>query len=167
MNRAIDSLASVEKEKTIGESGIKCLDYQESIITARELFRQDQGGTFLLMSEFSDKFQDLAGFVDNAAKSIMGKLDQFTFKMMVDGLKSNDYEAVKTTIEQLERENRPLSIPPLYFVSQEHPIKAIRDRATKALGKMEKPAELEKATRGKSTEEAVKALIEKYGHYRS
>tara|TARA_Y100001978_G_C23675553_1_gene426201 strand:- start:1400 stop:1759 length:360 start_codon:yes stop_codon:yes gene_type:complete len=119
------------------------------------------------MSEFSDKFQDLAGFVDGAARSIMGKIDQFTFKMLVDGLKSNDYEAVKSNIEQLERENRPLSIPPLYFVSQEHPIKAIRERATKALSKMEKPGELEKITRGKSTEDAVKALIEAYGHYRS
>ena len=27
--------------------------------------------------------------------------------------------------------------------------------------------EIEKVTRGKSTEEAVKALIEKYGHYKS
>lgn len=118
------------------------------------------------MSDYIDKFQDLAGFVDNAAKSIMGKLDQFTFKMMINGLKSDDYEAVKGTIEQLEREKRPLSVPPLYFVSKEHPVKAVRDRATKALGIIANSSEIEQLTKGKSTEEAVKALIQEYGHYR-
>ncbi|MBI1270656.1 hypothetical protein GC174_09505 [bacterium] len=119
------------------------------------------------MSEFIDKFQDLVGFVDTTAKSIMGKLDHFTFKMLVDGLKSTDYEAVKSNIEQLEREKRPLSIPPLYFVSQEHPRESIRLRAEKALATIGDKKEIEKVTRGKSTEEAVKALIERYGHYKS
>lgn len=118
------------------------------------------------MSEFIDKFQDLAGFVETKAKSIMGALDQLTFKMMVNQLKSNDYEAVKTTIEQLEKEGRPLTIPPLYFVSKEHPIKAIRDRAQLAIGKIGKMSDIERITKDKSTEEAVKELIKEYGHYR-
>ena len=119
------------------------------------------------MSDYTDKFQDLTGFVDKAARSIMGKLDQFTFKMMVNGLKSNDYTAVKETIEQLEREKRPLSIPPLYFVSREHPVKAVRERATQALSVIGDGKEIEQIAEGKTTEEAVKALIQKYGHYRA
>lgn len=118
------------------------------------------------MSEYKDKFQDLAGFVENAAKSIMGRLDQFTFKMMVDNLKSSDYESVKGTIEQLEREAKPLSIPPLYFVAQEHPVKQVRTRALQAVEKIGDKREIDKLTKGKSTEEAVKALIEEFGHYR-
>ena len=118
------------------------------------------------MSEYKEKLEDLAGFVENAAKSIMGKLDQFTFKMMVDNLKSSDYESVKGTIEQLEREARPLSIPPLYFVSKEHPVKQVRERAAKAVGVIGDKKEIDKLTKGKSTEDAVKILIEEFGHYR-
>ena len=118
------------------------------------------------MTDYSDKLNDLTSFLEGAAKSIMGKLDQFSFKMLVNNLKSNDYEAVKETIEQLEREKKPLGIPPLYFVSKEHPIPAVRKRAEEALGVLGDRALIEKLTKGKTTEESVKALIEEFGHYR-
>ncbi|MBZ0187751.1 MAG: hypothetical protein K8F91_16010, partial [Candidatus Obscuribacterales bacterium] len=112
------------------------------------------------MSDFHEKFQSMTEFVGGAAKSIMGRLDQFTFKILVDGLKADDYEAVVGTIEQLEKEKKPLSIPPLYFVSKAHPNNLLRQRAEKALANVGNIKEIEKLTDGKSTEDAVKVLIE-------
>ncbi|MCA9800794.1 MAG: hypothetical protein KC777_02350 [Cyanobacteria bacterium HKST-UBA02] len=118
------------------------------------------------MSDFQEKFHSMTDLFSGAAKSIMGAIDHFTFKMLVDGLKADDFEAVSGTIEQLEKEKRPLSIPPLYFVWQAHPNNLLRERAHKALAKIGNIKEIEKITAGKSTEDGVKALLEKYGHYR-
>lgn len=96
----------------------------------------------------------------------MSKLDQITFRMLVNCLKSPDYQVVVDTLDQLEREKRPISIPPVYFLSVAHPDKRIRDRAAKALSQMDDAEEIEKLTRGKEAKEAVSLLIQKYGNYR-
>ena len=118
------------------------------------------------MSDFKNKFQSIAGFVHSAASSIKDKIDHFTFKTLVDLLKSDDAEAVNTAIEQLENENRPIGIPPLFFVYKEHPSPMIRERAKKALASIGDFKRIETLTNDKSTEDAVKALIMEYGHYR-
>lgn len=102
-----------------------------------------------------------------AAGNVMGKLDQITFRMLINCLKSPDYQVVVDTLEQLEREKRPISIPPIFFLSVAHPDKRIRDRATKALSVMDDFSEIEKLTRGKEAKDAVGILIQKYGNYRN
>lgn len=119
------------------------------------------------MDDFQKKFSGITDFVADAAKSLMGKIDHFTFKMLVDLLKSDDYEAVNNAIQGLEKEKGTLGVAPLYFVSKEHPNTLIRERATKAIEKIGDKARIAELTEGKTTEEAVKALIQEYGNYRS
>ena len=119
------------------------------------------------MDDFGKQFHNMAESLGNAAKGFMGKLDHFTFKMLIDNLKSTDQAVVVDTISQLEREKRPISIAPLYLVSQQHPNMTVRSRANKALSEMTDPKKLEELTAGKSIEDAVKTLIQEYGHYKS
>lgn len=118
------------------------------------------------MSDFQSKFQSITEMVHTSAQSLMSKIDHFTFKMLVNGLKSEDYEAVVGTIDQLAREKRPMSIPPLFYVYKAHPNERVRKKAEKALEIIADKSELDKLTAGKSTEDAVKALIQHYGNYK-
>ncbi len=119
------------------------------------------------MSDFAGQFKSLADTLSGAAKGVLGKLDQWSFRMLVNNLKESDYDVVKEAIDQLVKERKPLSIPPLYFVSKMHPNNYARDLAAKALKEFGQDAEIETITRGKSAEDATKALIDKYGNYRS
>ncbi len=118
------------------------------------------------MSDYQQKFQSMTGVVHDAAQSVMNKIDHFTFKMLVNCLKTEDYEACKTAIEQLAKEKRPLSIPPLYYVATAHPNGKVREKAWKALEIIGDKKLIEELTQGKTTEEGVKALIQEYGNYR-
>lgn len=118
------------------------------------------------MGEYENKFPSITEIIQGAAQSIYSKFDKFTFNMLVNGLKSEDYEAATTTIEQLVVEKRPLSIPPLYYVFKAHPNARVRERAWKAIEIIGDKAEVEKLTAGKDTEEAVKALIQHYGNFK-
>ena len=118
------------------------------------------------MVDFQSQFQVVADFVQNAAKGIFSKLDQITFKMVIDQLKSTDYEAVRITLDQLVKEKKPLSVPPIYFVAKAHPVPQVRTRAQQALRQLGCEQEVKNLTQGKSIEEAVRALIERYGNYR-
>lgn len=120
-----------------------------------------------MAEDFGKQFHNMAESLGNAAKGFMGKLDHFTFKMLIDNLKSNDQQVVFDTIEQLEKEKRPISIAPLFLVAKNHPGANVRKRAEKALSEMTDAAKLEQITAGKSIEEAVKALIQEYGHYKA
>src|SRR5262249_42340200 len=99
--------------------------------------------------------------------SVFSALDRMTFGMMINCLKSEDPMAVKTAIDQLVSEKRPVAIPPIYLVSVAHPNEWVRGQAAAGLAKIIPPAELKKITDGKDTKEAIKALIEKYGHFRA
>jgi hypothetical protein len=101
-----------------------------------------------------------------AAQGVFNKLDQWSFKMVVDNLKVNDFEVVKESIDQLAKEKKPISIAPLYFVSQAHPNPYCRDYAEKALKQFGHDQEIEQTTAGKPVDEATKALIDKFGNYR-
>lgn len=118
------------------------------------------------MSDFQQKFQSVTDMVHGTAQSIMGKIDHFTFKMLVNCLRNEDFEAANTAIEQLTKEKRPLSIPPLYYVWKAHPNQRIRERAEKALEIIDNKETIIKMTDGKSLEEAVKTLIEHYGNFK-
>lgn len=97
----------------------------------------------------------------------MSKIDQITFRMLIDCLKSPDYQVVVDTLAQLEKEGRPISIPPVYFLSTSHPDKRIRARAAQALANMGDTKEIENLTKGKEAKEAVGILIQKYGNFRN
>jgi hypothetical protein len=118
------------------------------------------------MSDYQSKFHSITDLVQGAAQSVMSKIDHFTFKMLVNCLKNEDFESANTAIEQLTKEKRPLSIPPLYYVWQAHPSKRIRDRAEKALDIIGDKAEIKSLTEGKNIEDAVRALIEHYGNFK-
>ena len=118
------------------------------------------------MSDYQQNFQSITDFVQGTAKSVMSKIDHFTFKLLVDQLKSEDYEAANTAIEQLAREKRPLAIPPLYFVAHAHPNNRVRDKALKALEVIGDKKKIEELTAEKSTQDAVKVLIQTYGNYK-
>lgn len=118
------------------------------------------------MSDYQNKFQSVTELVSGTAQSIMDKIDHFTFKMLVNCLKNEDFESANTAIEQLTKEKRPLSIPPLYYVWKAHPSARIREQAGKALEVIGDKEAIVKMTDGKSLEEAVKALIEHYGNFK-
>ncbi len=105
--------------------------------------------------------------VKSKAGSIFNAIDRMTFGMMIDCLKSEDPMAVKTAIDQLVQEKRPVAVPPLYLVSVAHPNEWVRQQATAGLGQLVPPKELAKLTEGKDTKAAVAALIQKYGHFRA
>jgi len=118
------------------------------------------------MSDFHNQFQSITELVQGSAQSLMSKIDHFTFKMLVNGLKSEDYEAATTTIEQLVKDKKPISIPPLYYVYKEHPNMRVREKAEKALALIGDKAEIDKLTEGKDTRDSVTALIQHYGNYK-
>jgi hypothetical protein len=118
------------------------------------------------VSDWVSQFKTFNDSIGNAAKNVFNMIDMWSFKAVVNNLKSEDYDVVKSAVEQLVKEKRPLSIPPLYFVSQAHPNTHVRKIALKALQDLGVDQEVEKITKGKTVEEATKVLIETYGNYK-
>lgn len=101
-----------------------------------------------------------------ATKGFFRKIDDFTFKMTINGLKSNDYDAISITIDQLAKEKKLISIPPLYVVSQAHPNLRVRAKANEAIKAIDPHGDVEKITAGMSVRDGATALIEKYGNFK-
>jgi HEAT repeat protein len=118
------------------------------------------------LADFASQFQNLSDFLGGAAKGVYGKIDQFTFKMLVDCLKSMDYDVVAEAIDQLVREKRELGIAPIFFVSRAHPNEMVRAKAAEALSKFDQAEEIAKLTKGKAVDEGTKALINRFGNYK-
>lgn len=106
-------------------------------------------------------------YVRSAAGALISGIDRVTFQMLVNCLKSDDPEAVRQAIDQLAREGRPAAIAPLYVVSVAHPHPWVRQKAKGGLKSLVKESELEELIRGKDVEDAVRALIARFGHYRA
>ena len=119
------------------------------------------------MTDFNSYLQSVETLVTGATKGWFAKLDHMTFKMTINGLKGNDYEAVSILIDQLVKEGRSVSIAPLYVVAQAHPIIPLRKKAEDALHKLDSKHEIEKLTAGKPMQEAVKLLVEHFGNYKT
>jgi HEAT repeat protein len=118
------------------------------------------------LTDFATSFQAIEETLRAAAGNVMGKIDQISFRMLTDCLKSPDYQVVVDTLEQLEKEKRAISIPPVYFLSAAHPDKRIRARAARALAAIDPEGDAEKLAIGKEPDEAVRLLIQKYGNFR-
>ncbi|MBY0360117.1 MAG: hypothetical protein K2W82_19095 [Candidatus Obscuribacterales bacterium] len=118
------------------------------------------------MADFQTTFQSLDELLRSATAGFMSKIDQVTFRMLVDCLKNPDYQVVVDSLEQLERENRLISIPPVYFLAQAHPDPRIRRRATQVLAKLDPEDAVKNLVQDKETNEAIKALILHYGNFR-
>jgi Zn-dependent M16 (insulinase) family peptidase len=119
------------------------------------------------MPAFSDYLRALEDCVKDAAGAITSAIDRLSFQMLVDGLKSEDAEAVRNVIDQLVTEGKPAGIPPLYLVSCAHPQDWVRAQAEKGLYKLAPESEIKSLTEGKKVKEAVGILIQTYGHYRN
>jgi len=119
------------------------------------------------MTDLNSGLQMVEDLFRGASKGIFGKLDQMTFKMTINGLKSDDYEAICITIDQLVKEKKPVSIPPLYVVSQAHPNPRVRLKASEAVRSLDTHGTVPKLTEGKSVSDAAKALIEKFGNFKA
>ncbi|MBS2006325.1 MAG: hypothetical protein JST01_04755 [Cyanobacteria bacterium SZAS TMP-1] len=118
------------------------------------------------MSDFAAEFSKVTDMISGAAKGIFNKVDHMLFNALIGCLKSNDYEAAKVAIDQMVKENKPVSIPPLYFVSREHPVLRIREEAARGLKAFKQDKRIEELTAGKEIKEAVRALVEEFGNYR-
>ncbi|MBU6453680.1 MAG: hypothetical protein KGS72_18010 [Cyanobacteria bacterium REEB67] len=118
------------------------------------------------MSDFAAEFGKVADLVNGAAKGVLNKFDQMLFNALVGCLKSDDYEAVKVAVDQLVKENRPVSIPPLYFVSKAHPNERAREKARVALSQFKQDEKIQELTAGKEVKDAVVALVKEFGNYR-
>lgn len=119
------------------------------------------------MSDFVSQMQTVENAIKGTAKGLFAKIDQMTFRMTIDGLKSNDYEALCITIDQLVKEKKPVSIPPLYVVSEAHPNVRAREKAKEAIKSLDPKGEVERLVAGKSIKEATNALIERFGNFKS
>jgi hypothetical protein len=118
------------------------------------------------VSDWLSQFKTFNESIGGAAKNVYNMIDMWSFKALVDNLKSTDYDVVSEAVDQLVREKRPLSIPPLYFVSQAHPNTFVRKKALQALQELGVDQEVEKITQGKTVEEGTKILINTYGNYK-
>ncbi len=105
--------------------------------------------------------------VRGASKGLFAKLDEMTFKATINGLKCDDYAAICITIDQLVKDKKPVSIPPLYVVSQAHPNLRARAKATEAISLLDSKNEVPKLTEGKSLKDSTEALIKRFGNYKS
>jgi hypothetical protein len=119
------------------------------------------------MPDFASYLQTVENLVGSATKGLMAKLDHMTFKMTINSLKGTDYAAVSIIIDQLVKEHRAVSIPPLYVVAKAHPIAEIKAKAVSALKELDPDGQIEKLTDGKEMPEAVKALVEHFGNFKN
>lgn len=86
--------------------------------------------------------------------------------MLINCLKNPDYQVVVDALNQLEKEKRPISIPPIYFLAQAHPNQRIRLHSAKVLKTLDPDNVVTTIVGNKNPQEAVKALIEYYGNFR-
>ncbi|HEY9786411.1 MAG TPA: hypothetical protein V6D17_13470, partial [Candidatus Obscuribacterales bacterium] len=119
-----------------------------------------------ILSDFLTQLQAVEEAIKHAALGVKAKFDTWTFKMLIGCLKSEDPPAVLVAIDQLVKEKRPISIPPLYVVYKAHPNQAVRNRALVALTQLDPDKDFEKLTEGKEMKEAVKILVERFGNFK-
>ncbi|CAN5260845.1 hypothetical protein BH10CYA1_BH10CYA1_35820 [soil metagenome] len=118
------------------------------------------------MSELASGLKMVEDMFHGATKGFFAKIDDVTFKMTLNGLKTDDYDAISITIEQLVKEHRSISIPPLYVVSQAHPNVRVRTKAYEALKKLDPDLEFEHLTDGKPVDEATRLLLQRFGNFK-
>lgn len=118
------------------------------------------------MSDFLSQMQSVEDALKGAARDIKSKFDSWTFKMLIGCLKSEDAAAVGVAIDQLVKEKREISIPPLFVVSKAHPIPTVRVKAANAIEELDAGHEVPGLTAEKSVEEAALALVERFGNFK-
>jgi len=118
------------------------------------------------VGDFHDQFTSVAESVAHTAKGVLGAIDQMLFKALIACLKSDDVQAASIAIDQLAKEGKPLSVPPLYFVSKAHPSAIVQKKAEDALKSFKQDKKIAELTSGKDLEDAVKALIHEFGNYK-
>jgi len=118
------------------------------------------------VADFATEFKSFNDSLGKSLKGVLSMIDTWSFKSLVDGLKTEDYESAATCIDQLVKEQKPIGIPPLFFVANAHPNTHVRTKALQALKMFNRDKEIEEATQGKSFQDGTKALIDLYGNYK-
>ena len=98
------------------------------------------------MSDFLSNLQAVENAVLGAARGVKAKFDSWTFRMLINCLKNDDPTAVSEAIDQLAKEKRPISIPPLFVVARGHPNQMVRERAESAIKQLDEDNEVEELT---------------------
>lgn len=119
------------------------------------------------MSDFTDGLKACQDFFKEASSKLISTIDKLTYQALVDCLKSDDPQAVADAIDQLAKEKRPCAIAPLYLVAKGHPSAYLKDRARIALKQLISDDALAPIVAGKNLPQAVAALIDHFGYYRS
>ena len=119
------------------------------------------------MSDYTSQIGSVLDKVVAGSKGIMGMIDQMLYKSLVGFLKSDDYEAVATALDQLTKEKKNISIPPIYFVAKAHPNERARAKATECLRAFGQDKKISELTAGKNVQDATHALINEYGNFKS
>jgi hypothetical protein len=118
------------------------------------------------VTDYSQQFGKVYEQIVSSSKGMLGKLDHFLYKSLVNFLRSDDYEAVATALDQLVHEKKEIAIPPIYFVSVAHPNERARQKARESLKHFNQDKKIEELTHNKETREAVTALIKEFGNYK-
>ncbi|CAN5235044.1 hypothetical protein BH11CYA1_BH11CYA1_32620 [soil metagenome] len=118
------------------------------------------------MSDYGAQFNSVADLLSTATKGLYNKIDHMLFKALVACLKSEDYQAASVAIDQLVKEQKLISIPPLYFVSKAHPNERVQKKALVALTTFNQDKRIAELTEGKEIKVAVTELIKEYGNYK-
>lgn len=119
-----------------------------------------------MSQDFPSGITSAINLLEQAYSGILSKIDQITFKMLVNCLKSTDYFVVNDALAQLAKENRPIGIPPVYYTAKAHPDPRIRAQAEETLKKLDSQNEIDDLVKDLDTENAVKKLIDFYGNFR-
>jgi len=119
------------------------------------------------LSDYGSQFNSVAELVSTATRGVFNKIDHMLFKALIACLKNEDYQAVSVAIDQLVKEQKPVSIPPLYFVSQAHPNERARRKAEVALTTFNQDKKIAELTGGKELKAAVTDLIKEFGNYKA
>lgn len=120
-----------------------------------------------MSQDFPSGITAAISLLEQAYSGVLSKIDQITFRMLVNCLKSHDYFVVNDALTQLAKENRTIGIPPVYYTAKAHPDPRIRAQAEETLQKLDSQNEVANLVKDLDTQNAVKKLIDFYGNFRS
>ncbi len=119
------------------------------------------------LNDFENQLAGLLHSVGTATRGVFGAIDKMLFQAVINGLKSEDFEAASISIDQLAKEKKTISIAPLYLVYKSHPNQRVRVKAGEALKAFGEDEKIRELTEGKEIKEAMKSLIEEFGNFKS
>lgn len=119
-----------------------------------------------MVESFEKLLKEVIENISKGVENILSYLDKKVFINLINCLKYEDEMAVNNALNQLIEEKNKLAIAPIYLASKRHPSFRVRKLCKDALSQIDNINKIEEITTGKDDREAIKKLIETYGHYR-